>query len=156
MFDRYRNPMYNASRYELSARKEALPLSADKELLKGNTPTLVLAVLNDAPLHGYGIAREIERRTENALKCKEGTLYPALHALERDGHVTGEWQRKPEGGERKVYAITPAGQSELEQRKETWKTFAAAIMRALEEDPHAGTRRTNTRRERGDNLPEPA
>ena len=131
-------------------------MSADKELLKGNTPTLVLAVLNDAPLHGYGIAREIERRTENALKCKEGTLYPALHALERDGHVTGEWQRKPEGGERKVYAITPSGQAELEKRIQTWKTFAAAIGRALEGDPDAGTRRQDRSRERGAPSPKPA
>src|SRR5260221_12224907 len=88
-------------------------MRTEQELLKGNTPTLVLAVLNDAPLHGYGIAREIERRTDNALKCKEGTLYPALHALERDGHVTGDWQRRPDGGERKGYAITPAGRAEL-------------------------------------------
>src|SRR5689334_1276569 len=102
-------------------------LSTERELLKGNTPTLVLAVLSDMPLHGYGIAREIERRTDNALKCREGTLYPALHALERDGHIEGEWQRRSEGGERKVYAITPAGRAELEQRIRTWKTFAAAI-----------------------------
>src|SRR6476469_543167 len=101
--------MYNGTRYRCLASLGAFAVSTDKELLKGNTPTLVLAVLKDAPLHGYGIAREIERRTNNALKCKEGTLYPALHALERDGHIKGEWQRKPEGGERKVYEITPSG-----------------------------------------------
>ena len=116
-------------------RKAACAMSAEKELLKGNTPTLVLAVLNDAPLHGYGIAREIERRTDNALICKEGTLYPALHALERDGHILGEWQRKTEGGERKVYTITPAGRLELEQRVRNWQIFAAAIGRALSRCP---------------------
>src|ERR1043166_3679889 len=63
-------------------RKERLIVNTERELLKGNTPTLVLAVLKDQPLHGYGIAREIERRSDNALKFKEGTLYPALHALE--------------------------------------------------------------------------
>ncbi|HLJ57208.1 MAG TPA: helix-turn-helix transcriptional regulator [Chthonomonadaceae bacterium] len=124
-------------------------MHTEKELLKGNTPALVLAVLNDAPLHGYGIAREIERRTDNALKCKEGTLYPALHALERDGHVTGEWQRRPEGGERKVYAITPAGRAELERRVQTWKKFAAAIGRALEGDPDGGARTPEVRSRRG-------
>jgi len=131
-------------------------LGAEKELLKGNTPTLVLAVLNDAPLHGYGIAREIERRTDNALKCKEGTLYPALHALEREGHIAGEWQRKSEGGERKVYAITPAGRLELEKRVQTWKSFTAAIGRALEGDTHAGTRRPEAGTDIGGPAPEPA
>ena len=106
-------------------------MTADKELLKGNTPTLVLAVLNDTPLHGYGIAREIERRTDNALKCKEGTLYPALHTLERDGHVIGEWLRKPGGGERKVYAITETGREELDRRVASWNVFSVAIGRAL-------------------------
>ena len=56
-------------------------MDAERELLKGTTPTLVLAVLRDGPLHGYGIAREIERRSEQALKCREGTLYPALLKL---------------------------------------------------------------------------
>ena len=61
----------------------------NKELLKGNTPTLILAVLETASRHGYGIAREIERRSDNALAFKEGTLYPALHALEREGLIVG-------------------------------------------------------------------
>jgi PadR family transcriptional regulator PadR len=77
-------------------------MDSERELLKGNTPTLVLAVLNDGPLHGYGIAREIERRSDNALRFKEGTLYPALHALEREGLVESEWQREGTGRERKV------------------------------------------------------
>jgi len=131
-------------------------MRTEHELLKGNTPTLVLAVLNDAPLHGYGIAREIERRTDNALKCKEGTLYPALHALERDGHIAGEWQRKPEGGERKVYAITAEGKLELERRVQTWKTFAAAIGRALEGNGNVGPRERERTRIDGAIRPEPA
>jgi PadR family transcriptional regulator PadR len=106
-------------------------LQADRELLKGNTPTLVLAILKDAPRHGYGIAREIERRSENALKFKEGTLYPALHTLEREGLICGEWQKEAGGRERKVYAITPAGLTALEQRTRTWNTFASAIERVI-------------------------
>src|SRR2546421_9161865 len=91
-------------------------MDGERELLKGNTPTLVLAVLRDGPLHGYGIAREIERRSESALQCKEGTLYPALHALERDGLVRGEWRREEGGRERKVYSLTPPGAVALEER----------------------------------------
>jgi PadR family transcriptional regulator PadR len=106
-------------------------LDSDRELLKGNTPTLVLAVLNDGPMHGYGIAREIERRSNNALKFKEGTLYPALHALERDGMITGEWRREHEGRERKVYQITPAGRAALVSRTKAWNRFSAAIERVI-------------------------
>lgn len=108
-------------------------MDSERELLKGNTPTLVLAVLADAPLHGYAIAREIERRSQNALKFKEGTLYPALHTLEREGLLTGEWRQEPGGRTRKVYAITPAGRAVLEQRTRAWHAFASAIGRVIGE-----------------------
>ena len=74
-----------------------------RELLKGNTPTLIMAVLRDGPLHGYAIARAIEQRSGAALRCKEGTLYPALQSLERDGVITGAWEQTPGGRERKVW-----------------------------------------------------
>jgi PadR family transcriptional regulator PadR len=114
-------------------------VATERELLKGNTPTLVLAVLKDAPLHGYGIAREIERRSGNALRFKEGTLYPALHALEREGLILGAWSRDPGGRERKVYQITPGGLAELERRTRTWTEFAAAIFQVIGGDPRDGT-----------------
>lgn len=106
-------------------------MQEDKELLKGNTPTLALAVLRDAPRHGYGIAREIERRSGDALKFKEGTLYPALHALERDGLIVGTWGKENGGRERKMYAITPDGLAALERRTQTWNTFANAIQQVI-------------------------
>ena len=106
-------------------------MQEEKELLKGNTPTLALAVLRDAPRHGYGIAREIERRSDNALKFKEGTLYPALHALERDGLIAGTWAKEPGGRERKMYAITPEGLAALERRSQTWNAFANAIQQVI-------------------------
>ncbi len=106
-------------------------MQEDKELLKGNTPTLALAVLRDAPRHGYGIAREIERRSGNALKFKEGTLYPALHALERDGLIAGTWEKEPGGRERKMYAITPDGLAALERRTQTWNAFANAVQQVI-------------------------
>lgn len=114
-------------------------MDSERELLKGNTPTLVLAVLKDAPLHGYAIAREIERRSGNALKFKEGTLYPALHGLEREGLIQGEWQREAGGRERKVYGITPAGLTALEQKTKTWDAFASAINSVIGGESHAGT-----------------
>ena len=127
-------------------------LDSERELLKGNTPTLALAVLHDGPLHGYGIAREIERRSDNALKFKEGTLYPALHTLEREGMIEGEWRKEDGGRERKVYAITPAGRAALQQRTRTWNTFATAIERVI-----GGQKDAPTPTGTGTNLkPEPA
>lgn len=118
-------------------------MDEERELLKGNTPTLVLAVLKDAPLHGYGIAREIERRSDNALKFKEGTLYPALHALEREGLIAGAWEKEPGGRERKVYRITPQGLAALARRAQTWNAFANAVQSVIagspQGDQHAGT-----------------
>lgn len=118
-------------------------MEEERELLKGNTPTLVLAVLSDAPLHGYGIAREIERRSNNALKFKEGTLYPALHALEREGLIVGAWQKENGGRERKVYDITPQGLAALERRTQTWNAFATAVQSVIAGSQqgyeHAGT-----------------
>jgi PadR family transcriptional regulator PadR len=136
-------------------------VNAERELLKGNTPTLVLAVLRDAPRHGYGIAREIARRSDNALRFKEGTLYPALHALEREGLIAGEWRREDGGRERKIYTITPAGLAALEQRTRAWNAFAAAVHGVIGGENHAGTHPAPTASSGGNpvgpNLrPEPA
>ena len=111
----------------------------ERELLKGNTPTLILAVLKDGRSHGYAIAREIERRSQNALTFKEGTLYPALHALEREGAITGNWEKEAGGRERKVYAITPAGLTELARLTQTWNSFASAVHSVIRGDTNVGT-----------------
>ena len=80
---------------------------------------------------GYAIAREVNRRTEGALKFKQGTLYPVLHGLERDGLVAGAWEH-PEGERpRKVYAITETGKAELARRTKVWDRFTRAIGRVL-------------------------
>lgn len=102
-------------------------MAEDRDLLRGNIPTLILAVVNEAPLHGLAIAREINQRSGNALQLKQGTLYPALHALERDGWITGEWDI-PEGERpRRIYTVTPAGVAELERRLRAWNLFASAM-----------------------------
>src|SRR5436309_10048598 len=141
-------------------------MDLERELLKGNTPTLVLAVLRDGPLHGYAIARAIERRSAGstpggwALKCKEGTLYPALHALEREGLISGEWLEAESGRGRKVYRLTPAGLAALEERTQTWERFASAVSRVITGGPDHGTAEDAARRRPGRDVltprPEPA
>ena len=98
-------------------------MSMEAQLMKGNTQTLILAVLNDGPLHGYAIAREIERRSGQALRFKEGTLYPALRALDEDGLIEGEWETPSSGAARRNYRLTPEGEAELVRRKDAWRKF---------------------------------
>lgn len=108
-------------------------MRSERELLKGSTPTLILAVLEEAPRHGYAIAREIERRSASALSLGEGSLYPQLHALEREGLIAGTWEMPTGGGtSRKVYTLTEAGQTELIQRTRNWRAFVRAIEDVLQ------------------------
>jgi PadR family transcriptional regulator PadR len=106
-----------------------------RELLKGNVPALILAVLKDGGLHGYAIAREIERRSGGILEWKEGTLYPALHALEKDGLIVAQWENNERGPSRKVYALTPAGQDDLKRRTAMWSQFSRAVSDVLRISP---------------------
>jgi len=97
------------------------------DLLRGNTPALVLAVLQAGPAHGYAIVKRISDRAGEALTMKHGTLYPALHALERDGLIAGAWEHPENERPRKVYSITEAGQAELARHKDEWQQFATTI-----------------------------
>jgi PadR family transcriptional regulator PadR len=107
-----------------------------RELLKGNTPTLVLAVLTEGPQHTYAIGRAIASRVGDALQFKRGTLYPVLHALERDGLVLGEWEHEEGERPRRIYTITPAGRAEFARRAERWNRFAEAMNRLIGGTPH--------------------
>jgi PadR family transcriptional regulator, regulatory protein PadR len=107
----------------------------EAELLKGNTQTLILAVLREEPRHGYAIAREIERRSEDGVRFKDGTLYPALQQLERQGLIVGNWEPAENAPPRKVYRLTEAGQEALAQRISIWSDFVRKINRILSNAP---------------------
>jgi len=107
-----------------------------RELLKGNTPTLVLAVLRDGPLHTYAIGRILASRVGDAVPFKRGTLYPVLHALERDGLVTGVWEHETADRPRRLYTITDAGRAELVRRAKQWTQFAQAMDTLIGSIPH--------------------
>jgi PadR family transcriptional regulator PadR len=106
-----------------------------RELLKGNTRTLVLAILSDGPQHTYSIGQIITSRVGDAVQFKRGTLYPVLHALERDGLVSGEWEHEGDRP-RRTYTITPAGRTELAQRAHQWHRFAQAMSHLIGGGPH--------------------
>ncbi|OGO61562.1 MAG: hypothetical protein A2Z36_01490 [Chloroflexi bacterium RBG_19FT_COMBO_48_23] len=98
-----------------------------RELLKGNTDSLLLCLINNQPMYGYQIIKEIEKRSNGYFQFKEGTLYPALHRLEKAGLIQGRWQRLPSGQERRYYYITTKGQKALVERLATWQDFSTAV-----------------------------
>lgn len=102
-------------------------MTNESDMIRGSSPTLVLAILAEGPKHGYAIAQEINRRTEDSLKFKQGTLYPVLHALERSGYVVGEWEHAQGARPRLVYAITEAGRGELTEKVHAWRRFSDAM-----------------------------
>ena len=98
-----------------------------KELLKGNTETLLLSLLTNEAMYGYQIVKEMEGRSDGYFRFKEGTLYPALHRLEKAGLVEGTWKEATSVVPRRYYNITLKGHKVLEERLSEWRRFSRAV-----------------------------
>ena len=98
-----------------------------KELLKGNTETLLLSMLTAKPMYGYQIAKEMDRKSRGYFQFKEGTLYPALHRLEESGLVEGRWEEAKTVTLRRYYHITAKGERVLLERLQEWRRFSKAV-----------------------------
>ncbi len=94
--------------------------------LKGTLPTLILEALEEGPSHGYRIAQGIKERSRGVLDFKEGTLYPALHKLDKDGLVTS-YEAIENGRPRRYYEITKAGRVALAQDRAEWRKLSEAV-----------------------------
>jgi len=102
------------------------------ELLQGTLDMLILRTLRIGPAHGHQIAKHIQRTSEDVLRVEHGSLYPALHRLQRKGWLTGKWE-VPKDGKRelKYYRLTPAGKRQLATEESKWKQLAGAIARVM-------------------------
>ena len=98
-----------------------------RELLKGSTDSLLLCLINNQPMYGYQIIKEIEKRSNGYFQFKEGTLYPALHRLERAGLLSGKWQMLPNSRHRRYYHITNKGYQVLVAKRSQWQDFFTAM-----------------------------
>lgn len=98
-----------------------------RELLKGSTDSLLLSLINRQPMYGYQIIKELEKRSKGYFTFREGTLYPALHRLEKKGLIIGKWDRLASGQERRYYHITEKGQHALEEKITEWRGFSRAV-----------------------------
>src|ERR1700757_1733827 len=102
-----------------------------KDRLHGTLDALVLKTLTFGPRHGYAIVRWIREQTNDALSVEEGSLYPALYRMERDGWIEADWGTSELGRKAKFYRLTPRGRRQLSLETEEWGRFAAAISRVL-------------------------
>ena len=103
----------------------------ESRLLWGTVDMLILDVAAKGPTYGYRIAQAVMSRSEGYFDLKEGSLYPALHRMERSGWLSSYWEQTAEGRRRKYYKLTSEGQAELEKRRDDWKRFAASVDRVL-------------------------
>ncbi len=93
--------------------------------------TLVLAVLQSGPMHGYEISRRIRELSEKVLSAGEGKLYPCLHKLEQDGYVQAEWIPQENRPARKVYSLTDKGSGAIVEKRKAWEAFATGVTAIL-------------------------
>ena len=104
----------------------------DAQFLKGSISLLLLNLLSRGELYGYEILQEASRRSANAFEFKEGTLYPALHQLEKKGQIKSEWRTAENGRERKYYWLTPKGRKAAAAYEKQWQHLTGAIAAILE------------------------
>ena len=101
------------------------------ELLAGTMDLLILQTLTLGRLHGYAIARHIERSSDDLLRVEQGSLYPALERLQRQGWVTSVWDTSPTGRRARYYTITASGRKRLGQKISAFDGLSLAIARVL-------------------------
>ena len=101
------------------------------ELLQGTLDMLILRTLLWGPTHGHGIAKVIERMSDEVLKVEHGSLYPALQRLRQEGWITAEWKSSPNNRRARYYRLTAAGRRRLIAETSRWERFTEAITHIL-------------------------
>jgi PadR family transcriptional regulator, regulatory protein PadR len=101
------------------------------ETLKGHLDGMLLASLEDGSRHGYAIMEVLRAGSDGRFDLPTGTIYPALHRLERAGLVQTSWAEVG-GRRRRLYELTPAGRSALDTERDTWREFSAAVTSLLQ------------------------
>jgi PadR family transcriptional regulator, regulatory protein PadR len=98
----------------------------DREALKGHLDLLILAALEERPAHGYALIEGLRGASGGVFALPEGTIYPALHRLERSGLLTSRWSDES-GRRRRIYELSVRGRGELGRRRGEWRRFAGAV-----------------------------
>jgi transcriptional regulator len=114
------------------AREAATMPKVESDTLYGTLNLLILKSLAAGPLHGLAILHALVASSGEVVHVEEGALYPALHRLERDGLVAGEWGTSPKGRRAKLYRLTPKGRRQLDRGTERWLRHARAVAAVLD------------------------
>ena len=93
---------------------------------------MVLKALSIEDMHGWGVSQYIQQVSRNVLQISQGSLYPALHRLERDGYIRAEWRPSENNRRAKYYRLTTAGRRQLGEDRESWLAFADAVHRVMQ------------------------
>jgi transcriptional regulator len=101
------------------------------ELVQGTLDLLILQTLQWGPQHGHGIGQAIRTRSQDALQVEHGSLYPALHRLERHGWLASEWNTSEANRRAKYYQLTPQGRKQLLAEQSKWKQLVRAVARTM-------------------------
>lgn len=102
-------------------------MSKPSDLLQGTLDLLLLKILALEPLHGWAISQRLKQISGSVLQVSDGSLYPALHKLERQGWITAEWKTSELGRRAKYYSLTAPGRHELKKQAADWTRLSAAI-----------------------------
>ena len=102
-----------------------------RELLPGLLDMLVLKTLSAQPMHGYGIAQQLQRLSQDVIRVEEGSLYPALQRMRQKGWLKGEWRQTPNNQRARYYTITAAGRRQLGEQEDRFAELMAAVRRVM-------------------------
>lgn len=97
------------------------------DLVQGTLDLLILKTLSLEPKHGWAIAKRIQQISNDVLKVQQGSLYPALYRIEKEGWITAEWRATNTGREAKFYALTKAGRAHLKKEVASWARLSGAV-----------------------------
>lgn len=104
------------------------------DLIQGTLDMLVLKALQLEPMHGWGITERIQQWSKNVLSINQGSLYPALYRLERQGWITSEWRQTENNRRARFYRLNAAGRKQLAQERRNWERLSRAVDLVLETD----------------------
>ena len=109
-------------------------MKISKELLKGSTAIMILKIISLEDSYGYQITQVLHKKSNDTFMLKEGTLYPILHSLEKEGYIESYRKESDSGRERKYYHITAKGKTHLTEQVEAWKVFSQSVNCVLNRD----------------------
>jgi transcriptional regulator len=105
------------------------------DLLQGTLDMLILKIVALGPVHGYGISLRIRQISKDVLQVQQGSLYPALHRLEKRGWIAAEWGSSEKGRQAKFYKLSSKGKRHLESERSNWDRLSGAVANILRTEP---------------------